>query len=347
MRSKPKVFISYAKEDVVIAKRLYGDLKKKGVSPWLDLEDILPGQDIDTHIKKAIRESDFFIVILSTNSLSNRGYVQKELKYAMDILVEYPKSEIFLIPVRIEDCAFSNEEVLKISIVDIFSDYNTGLEKIIKAIQSKQIDKNITYEGPLEITSKNTSSAMQISSKYLKSPAASIGMWVYVSDYNEGIRRLVNNRYLIAHDTNKGLRKKTSIGEKYVNTFALLRGPLVWKPIGKPCWKLWLSNNEGEQWTKIVHDTIDFSVGWHHFLVRWDHNQPIIELIIDGHTYISENDYIKYWPNKFNPTAYIGSWQNFRNEHFIETKLWRIATVEHFIDEQWIDAELKYKGKCP
>ena len=42
MRAKPKIFISYAKEDVDIAKRLYHDLKNKGLSPWLDLKIGLP-----------------------------------------------------------------------------------------------------------------------------------------------------------------------------------------------------------------------------------------------------------------------------------------------------------------
>ncbi len=333
MKSKIKVFISYAHEDVDTATRLYEDLKKKGVSPWLDMEDILPGQDIDTHIKKNIRESDFFIALLSSNSLNNRGYVQKELKYAMDMLDEFPKSEIFLIPVRIEDCPVSDEKLLKINVVEIFSDYKTGLEKIIEAIQSKKEGDISIYEGPREVTSSKPSSVMQISSKFLKSPTASIGMWVYLPDFNEGIRLLVNNRYLISHDTNNGRKKTTLKGNLYVNAFALLRGPLVWEPVGKPCWKLWLSNSEGEQWIREVHDTIDFAVGWHHFMVRWDHNQPIIELIIDGHTYISENDYIKYWPNDFISTAFIGCWQNLWPGHFAETKLWRIASAEHFIDD--------------
>ena len=40
-----KVFISYGKEDQAIALKIYHDLKKSGASPWIDSEDILPGQN--------------------------------------------------------------------------------------------------------------------------------------------------------------------------------------------------------------------------------------------------------------------------------------------------------------
>jgi hypothetical protein len=37
------IFISHASEDTESAKRLYNDLKKRGLNPWLDKEDISPG----------------------------------------------------------------------------------------------------------------------------------------------------------------------------------------------------------------------------------------------------------------------------------------------------------------
>ncbi len=45
MADEIKVYISYAHEDYEIAKRLYDDLKDlPNVKPWLDDEDIIPGQ---------------------------------------------------------------------------------------------------------------------------------------------------------------------------------------------------------------------------------------------------------------------------------------------------------------
>ncbi|MCP4106797.1 MAG: toll/interleukin-1 receptor domain-containing protein [Desulfobacteraceae bacterium] len=63
---KKKVFISYAREDIEIAERLYSNLKDAGLEPWMDKEDLLPGQEWDMTITKAIRESRFFVAVLST-----------------------------------------------------------------------------------------------------------------------------------------------------------------------------------------------------------------------------------------------------------------------------------------
>ena len=65
-----KVFISYAREDRKTALKLYHDLKKAGLNPWLDLKNLLPGQNWQRHIELAIKSSDFFIALLSNNSVS-------------------------------------------------------------------------------------------------------------------------------------------------------------------------------------------------------------------------------------------------------------------------------------
>jgi hypothetical protein len=79
------VFISYAREDSVAARRLYDDLKKAGLNPWLDKESILVARPWKTEISEAIKKSRHFIPILSKRSVEERGYVHKELKYALDI----------------------------------------------------------------------------------------------------------------------------------------------------------------------------------------------------------------------------------------------------------------------
>ena len=41
---KPKIFLSYAHEDIGMAKRIYNDLKNYGLDIWLDTESLLPGE---------------------------------------------------------------------------------------------------------------------------------------------------------------------------------------------------------------------------------------------------------------------------------------------------------------
>ena len=73
---KPTVFISYARADSAAAKKLYDDLKGDGALPWIDVIDIVAGQDWKRSIQKAIEECRFFIALLSTNSVDKEGYVQ-------------------------------------------------------------------------------------------------------------------------------------------------------------------------------------------------------------------------------------------------------------------------------
>ena len=107
----PQIFISYAKEDKTSAMRLYNDLKKSRLSPWLDTERLLPGQLWEHAIEKAIEESRFFIAVLSTKSVDKIGIVQKELKKALSILERHPEKDVLLIPVRIEECEPSSSKL--------------------------------------------------------------------------------------------------------------------------------------------------------------------------------------------------------------------------------------------
>src|SRR5215212_11676903 len=115
-----KVFISYSREDTDAANRLYNDLKMAGLDPWLDTQSLLAGQDWKIAIKDAIKSSRYFIPILSTNSVEKIGYVQRELKEALEVLKEFPESKIFMIPVRINDCSITDKKLKRLQNVDLF-----------------------------------------------------------------------------------------------------------------------------------------------------------------------------------------------------------------------------------
>jgi hypothetical protein len=127
-----KIFISYAREDYEIAKRLYDYLKSHGQEPWLDQENLIPGQKWEGAIQSAIRESHFFIALLSPNSIEKRGYVQKELREGLDMLDKIPDSQIFLIPVRIGDCEPKHERLRELQWVDLLPDWEGGLRRLNK-----------------------------------------------------------------------------------------------------------------------------------------------------------------------------------------------------------------------
>ncbi|MBI4686061.1 MAG: TIR domain-containing protein [Nitrospirae bacterium] len=131
-----KIFLSYAHQDIAMAKRIYADLRRFGLYVWLDSETLLPGQDWGVEIEKAIEESSFFIALLSSQSVDRVGYVQKELKIALDKLEMYPEGGVYLIPVRVDQCEPAHRRIKKIQMIDLFpeSKYENGLKKILQVI---------------------------------------------------------------------------------------------------------------------------------------------------------------------------------------------------------------------
>ncbi len=133
-----KIFISYAREDYETAKKLYNDLKTAGAEPWMDKIDILPGQWWKTEISSAIRNCQYFLLLLSSTSVSKQGFVHKEMRIALEVLESLPQSEIFLIPVRTDECRPPNEMLEELQWVDLFPFYEEGLEKILRAVKNGQ-----------------------------------------------------------------------------------------------------------------------------------------------------------------------------------------------------------------
>jgi hypothetical protein len=137
---KPKIFLSYAHIDLGMAKKIYIDLKRYGLEIWFDKESLLPGQVWEKEIKRAIRESDFFIALLSVNCLSKRGFVHLELKFSFEIVEKYfpLDSGIFILPVRLDNCMPSDayERLGRLHWIDVFpdSEYQNGLKKILPVV---------------------------------------------------------------------------------------------------------------------------------------------------------------------------------------------------------------------
>jgi hypothetical protein len=116
-----------------IVRKLYYRLLASGVEPWLDEENLLPGQDWRYEITKAVRESNIVIVCLSRTSVSKPGFVQKEIKYALDVADEKPEGSIFLIPARLEECSLPDRLSGK-QWVDLFQE--NGFERLLKSLQT-------------------------------------------------------------------------------------------------------------------------------------------------------------------------------------------------------------------
>lgn len=94
MASSRRIFLAHASEDKPAVRQLYRELKARAFAPWLDVEDLLPGQVWKTEIPKAIRDASLFLACLSSRSVAKVGYVQNEFRLALAAFGQRPASVV-------------------------------------------------------------------------------------------------------------------------------------------------------------------------------------------------------------------------------------------------------------
>ena len=138
-RSKPLfVFMSAAREDSHRVLPLYRLLGEVGFRPWLDVQDLLPGQVWARSIEEAIVAADVFLIFLSTSWLGRRGFAHRELSFALDKRNRVKRGVPNIIPVRL-DPVQAPLELAAFQWVDLFE--ADGAERLIDAIK-KIADKS-------------------------------------------------------------------------------------------------------------------------------------------------------------------------------------------------------------
>lgn len=126
------VFISYSKKDSETVKSINELLKSHSIPTWIDVEKLLPGQEFDLEIQKAIGKCKAFLVCLSQSSVNKHGYVQKEIKKALEELWKIPEGKVFIIPVLLKPCKVP-EALKKFHWVEYFQP--DGPASLIKGLQ--------------------------------------------------------------------------------------------------------------------------------------------------------------------------------------------------------------------
>jgi len=121
--TKRQVFISYSRKDINFARRLAGDLEKAGFDVWWDISDLKGGDDWVRNIPTAIEASQYFVVLLSPDSVQSE-WVTKEYTYAI-----YKRLKI--IPAMIRQCniPFALNTINYVSFTT--DDYETGLKNLL------------------------------------------------------------------------------------------------------------------------------------------------------------------------------------------------------------------------
>ncbi len=136
-------FISYSSSDDEFAKKLDGDLRRRGVKCWFAPRDLPIGAKTRDGIDEAIKTSDRMIIILSENSIRST-WVEKEVETAFER--ESAIGQTILMPIRLDPSVMGTNEAWASDIrrqrnIGDFSEwrdknaYATSLEALINSLK--------------------------------------------------------------------------------------------------------------------------------------------------------------------------------------------------------------------
>lgn len=129
------VFISHSSKDKEFVRKLASDLNANGIQVWLDELRIQVGDSIPLKIAQGLAESDFFLIVVSHNSV-NSEWIQKELDNAL--VQEIESKRVRVLPVKIDDAEVP--VIIRAKKHANFSaSYDEGLKELIAAIKAKEV----------------------------------------------------------------------------------------------------------------------------------------------------------------------------------------------------------------
>ena len=139
-KKKPRVFICHASENKYQASSLYERLKKEGFDPWLDKQNLRGGDRWSDEIKSVISTDIDYFLVLQSQALENKiiGYVNMEIKEALERQKYFRRGIKFIIPIQIEACS-RLEELKDFHTIDLEDE--KGFENLSIAIRRDYIKR--------------------------------------------------------------------------------------------------------------------------------------------------------------------------------------------------------------
>lgn len=126
-----KIFLCHASEDKLLVRSIYELLKNANFNPWLAEDKLMPGAEKDEVITNEISRSNIIIICLSSNSVSKTGFVQKEIRNALEVATLQPDGKIFIMPIKFNECQIPLK-LSKYQYLDYFSP--NAKEKLISTL---------------------------------------------------------------------------------------------------------------------------------------------------------------------------------------------------------------------
>lgn len=91
-------FLSHAHEDGGLVRAVAKELGRRGVLPWLDINELVPGQRLSAALREAIAQQTTATFFLSASSLKSKWF-EEELAVALELRRDHPELRDWILPV--------------------------------------------------------------------------------------------------------------------------------------------------------------------------------------------------------------------------------------------------------
>ena len=143
---KARVFISYSSKDKKFAMKLTRHLRQFGVDVWIDENEIFIGETLHHSLSKGLANCDYFILVVSKNSLGSR-WVKIELQTAQ-------KLDLPILPILIDNCKVpSSLNQKRYCYADDARTYKITFFEILSrmGLNTNQMNTSIDFDNPYAI----------------------------------------------------------------------------------------------------------------------------------------------------------------------------------------------------
>jgi TIR domain/SIR2-like domain len=131
----PTVFLCHAHEDAAFAQRVASQLRDNGINVWLDKDNLRGGDDWDGLIEHVLEREVQYVVVLQSANLKVKevGYVNKEIRLAVERQSYYRAPRIFVIPTIIDRPESNLSELERFQFIDL--SVSEGINDLVKTIR--------------------------------------------------------------------------------------------------------------------------------------------------------------------------------------------------------------------
>jgi hypothetical protein len=97
------IFLSYAREDGERANRIYSMINRNDRPVFYDKMSLTPGMDWREEIERSLEKCKLVLILCSRHTVEKEGFIQKEIRLALERSEMMPEGRIFIIPIRFDE----------------------------------------------------------------------------------------------------------------------------------------------------------------------------------------------------------------------------------------------------